>query len=61
VAPIEYVIARKLEYFAEGGSPKHLRDIRGMLETSGELIDHAQLARFIAERNLGAAWAQVMG
>src|SRR5262245_5939807 len=27
VAPPEYVIVRKLEYFREGGSEKHLRDI----------------------------------
>jgi hypothetical protein len=31
VAPPEYVIVRKLEYFRKGGSEKHLRDIRAML------------------------------
>jgi hypothetical protein len=31
LAPPEYVIVRKLEYFREGGSDKHLRDIRSML------------------------------
>src|SRR5690348_5942272 len=36
LAPLEYVIVRKLEYFREGGSEKHLRDIRGMLNISGE-------------------------
>src|SRR5688572_27635493 len=29
VAPLEYVIVRKLQYFREGGSEKHVRDIRG--------------------------------
>lgn len=57
VAPIEYVIVRKLEYYAEGGSEKHLRDIRGMLDTSGELVDDTQLLRFIADRHLDEAWA----
>jgi len=28
VAAPEYVIVRKLEFFREGGSEKHLRDIR---------------------------------
>jgi hypothetical protein len=31
VAPPEYVILRKLEYFREGRSSKHLADIRAML------------------------------
>ena len=30
LAPPEYVIVRKLQYFKEGGSEKHLRDIRSM-------------------------------
>ena len=33
LAPPEYVIVRKLEFFREGASEKHLRDIRAMLET----------------------------
>jgi len=40
-APPEYVILSKLEFFREGGSEKHLRDIRGMLAVSGENIDRA--------------------
>jgi hypothetical protein len=43
VAPIEYVVLRKLEYFEEGRSEKHLRDIRSMLEVSGDTIDRAFL------------------
>jgi len=39
LAPPEYVIVRKLEYYREGGSEKHLRDIRAMLAVSGELLD----------------------
>ena len=34
LAPPEYVIVRKLEYFREDGSEKHLRDIRGILAVS---------------------------
>ena len=39
IAPPEYVIVRKLEFFREGGSDKHLRDIRAMLAISGEQIN----------------------
>ena len=39
IAPPEYVIVRKLEFFRLGGSEKHLRDIRSMLAISAEQID----------------------
>jgi hypothetical protein len=58
VAPPEYVIVRKLEYFREGGSEKHLRDIRSMLDTSPELIQRDELERLIADRGLDGAWKQ---
>jgi hypothetical protein len=56
LAPLEYVILRKLEYYREGGSEKHLRDIRGMLATSGELLDRAGLLDRISQRNLKVEW-----
>ncbi|MFT3699496.1 MAG: hypothetical protein QM831_40480 [Kofleriaceae bacterium] len=59
VAPLEYVIVRKLEYFVEGGSEKHLRDIRGILEMSNDLVDRTQLERLITDRGLSAAWQRV--
>jgi len=59
VAPPEYVIVRKLEYYREGGSEKHLRDIRSMLDTSPDAIDRAHLEQQITTRGLQDAWRQV--
>jgi hypothetical protein len=56
VAAPEIVILRKLEYYREGGSEKHLRDIRAMLAVSGEMINHAQLNDWIEQRHLRAEW-----
>ena len=56
LAPPEYVIVRKLEYFREGGSEKHLRDIRAMLNVSGDQIDRAALTEWISRRGLQAEW-----
>lgn len=56
VAPPEYVIVRKLEYFREAGSEKHLRDIRGILEMSGQQIDQPALGEWIARFHLEAEW-----
>jgi hypothetical protein len=59
LAPPEYVIVRKLEYFREGGSDKHLRDIRAMLAVSGDQLDRAALNKWIARRGLEAEWQKV--
>jgi hypothetical protein len=39
VAPIEYVILRKLEYYERSGSDRHLRDVSMMFRISGETVD----------------------
>lgn len=57
VAPPAYVIVRKLEYFREGGSEKHLDDIAGMLRVSGDAIDVGEIDRLTGERGLAAEWA----
>ena len=59
VAPVEYVIVRKLEYYRDGKSEKHLRDIRGMLEVSTGEIDRTVLDDWIARLDLTAAWTLV--
>lgn len=59
LAPPEYVIIRKLEYFREGASEKHLRDIRTMLDSPGTAISNADLERLIEERNLQTEWQKV--
>lgn len=55
-APPEYVILRKLEFFREGGSEKHLRDIASMLIESGPQINIPYLTDEVLSRGLTAAW-----
>ena len=59
VAPPEYVIVRKLEYFREGSSDKHLRDIRAMLNVSSDVIDREALNEWIKIRGVEKEWAKV--
>lgn len=59
LAPPEYVIVRKLEYYKEGGSTKHLADIKRMLEISGDNINTQDLKRKIEECNLSEEWAKL--
>jgi len=59
VAPPEYVILRKLEYFREGGSDKHLRDIRAMLAVSGDQLNRPALNEWIQRQGLETEWLRV--
>jgi hypothetical protein len=61
LAPIEYVILKKLEYFREGGSEKHLRDILGMMTVSGDQIDFKLLEDKVKESGLGKEWNRIKG
>ena len=56
LAPVEYVILRKLEYYREGQSEKHLRDISGILAVSSEKIDYNFLLEKIEEHFLEKEW-----
>jgi hypothetical protein len=55
----EAVIVHKLRFYREGGSEKHLRDIRSMLAVSGDEIDRALIERAVLELGLAAEWRKV--
>lgn len=52
IAPPEYVIVKKLEYWEEGGSDKHLRDIEGMLEVQGSDISEEEVLQHLTSTPL---------
>ena len=58
-APPEYVILWKLEFLREGGSDKHIRDIRGMLSMSRDVIDLTFLNKTTTELGLTPSWNMV--
>ena len=58
-APPEYVILRKLEFFREGGSEKHLNDITSMIEVSSEQIDFEELQSKIKDYALEKEWLKI--
>ncbi|MBW8864623.1 MAG: hypothetical protein JF609_06815 [Verrucomicrobia bacterium] len=59
LAPPEYVIVRKLEYFCEGGSDKHLRDIRAILNVSGQQLNLADLNEWVKRQGVETEWKKV--
>ena len=58
IAPVEYVILRKLEYYREGESEKHLQDIAGILSISSNQIDFDRLSEIVYEHSLENEWGK---
>lgn len=56
----EDVIVKKLEYYREGGSQKHLRDIGGVLRISGEKIDFSYIQEWAERLGLDEIWQAIL-
>lgn len=56
----EDVIIKKLQYFREGGSEKHLRDIAGVLKVQADHIDSEYIAQWASRLGLLAEWQLVL-
>lgn len=54
VAPPEYVIVHKLEFYRESGHQRHLRDIAGMIEQQD--LDQDILSTYITQLHLEFQW-----
>jgi hypothetical protein len=60
VAAPEDVIIAKLWYYHEGGSEKHLRDIAGILQTSGEAVDKQYVDQWARQLGFSDHWQAVV-
>ena len=58
-ASAEDVIIKKMEYYNEGGSDKHLRDITGMLKISGKESDQSYIAEWADRLGLRPVWDMI--
>lgn len=56
LAPPEYVIVRKLQFFKEGGSGKHLRDIHRILLSDDNELDRETIGHLVREHSLEREW-----
>jgi hypothetical protein len=55
----EDVILKKMEYYKEGGSEKHLRDIMGMIKISEELINFEYIESWVSRLYIDEIWAAI--
>jgi hypothetical protein len=61
LAPPEYVIVRKLQFYREGGSQKHLRDINRMIAALGDDWENAFLLKQVEAQGLDQEWNLATG
>lgn len=52
----EDVIIKKMEYYKAGASEKHLRDITGILEISGDIVDRDYITDWAQRLGLSEIW-----
>ena len=57
VAPPEYVVLRKLEFYREGRSAKHPADIRAIVDITG--VDEPAMIPWLEQMGLIAVWREV--
>jgi hypothetical protein len=60
VSPPEELIVKKLEYYDDGGSDKHLSDITVMLQSSTIPIDRERVADYANRLHLSRLWEMVL-
>ena len=56
----EDAILKKMEFHRDGGSDKHLRDIAGVLRTSGNEVDTAYIDRWAITLGLTGVWRAIL-
>jgi len=57
---LEDTIVSKMRYYTEEDSPKHLRDIAGILRVQGDSVDREEIARWAESLNLLEIWEIVL-
>jgi hypothetical protein len=55
----EDLIVKKMDFFREGGSEKHLRDIAGILKISGEALDYDYIESWAENLGLETIWRTI--
>ena len=59
IAAPEHVILKKLQFYREGGSEEHLRDIAGILKISRDEIDRQEIDRWAPELGVEDLWREL--
>ncbi len=53
-------VTAALEYYREGESEKHLRDIAGVIKVTGDELDRSYIKEWVRRLDLEVVWRQVL-
>lgn len=56
----EDIILKKLEFFREGRSDKHLRDIASVIKVSGDTLDYKYIATWAIRLGVDEIWREML-
>lgn len=56
----EDLILRKMHFYLEGGSDKHLRDIGGIIKIRGGDLDRAYISTWAGRLSLADIWEEIL-
>jgi len=56
----EDVVIKKLEYYRDGESEKHLRDIAGVVKVTGDELDRGYIEDWVRRLDLEETWQRVL-
>ncbi len=56
IAPVEYVIIKKIEFYKEGKAQKHINDIKSILENSKTIINFDLLNKLVTQFGFVEEW-----
>ena len=56
IAPPEYVVIKKLEFYKEGGTQKHITDIKNILANSSDIINFDFIEKYAAKIGVLDDW-----
>jgi hypothetical protein len=59
IAP-EDLILKKMDFYRDGGSDKHLRDIGSIVKTSGDQLDFAYVNEWATRLGLAEIWQELL-
>lgn len=60
VSSPEDVIIKKLDFYSQGGSEKHVRDITGILKRQGDQVDRRYIDHWVSELGLTDTWRMIL-
>lgn len=59
LAPPEYVIVRKMQFYRDGGSQKHVKDIKSIMQSGNKSLNDTMMQNWVSTLKLESIWDEI--